>query len=226
MRIDLTAAQRRHLTALVADDGSLRPWMPYGPEKRTAEVLARDGLLYRAVGTVFELTPQGASVARALHVGGGRRKPWASFTREERFWNKVDRRSPSECWPWQGTRDYKGYGKFYANGKATLPVLAHRFSYELAKGPMPAALVTDHLCRNRACVNPAHLEAVTSRINTLRGDTIAAAHAAKTHCPQGHPYAGDNLKINSKGSRECRICARKTAREYARRKYAADRSAA
>jgi len=71
-------------------------------------------------------------------------------------------------------------------------------------------LQLDHLCRNRTCCNPAHLELVTGRENLLRGDTLAAANAAKTHCIQGHPLADDNLYVANNGARTCRTCQRAT----------------
>ena len=79
--------------------------------------------------------------------------------------------------------------------------LAHRVAYELQVGPIPVGLQLDHLCRVRSCVNPAHLEPVTSAENTRRG-----LRAMKTHCPQGHPYAGENLLIRPTGQRRCRTC--------------------
>lgn len=80
------------------------------------------------------------------------------------FWKKVDRRGPDECWPWLAGQCI-GYGRFVDRG---VTVWAHRFSYELCVGPIPEGLVIDHLCCNTRCVNPAHLEPVTSRENTLR----------------------------------------------------------
>lgn len=83
----------------------------------------------------------------------------------ERFNLKVHR-SPG-CWLWQAKLNADGYGVFSISPE--LSVLAHRFAYEVAVGPIPDGLVTDHLCRNRRCVNPDHLEPVTSRENTIRG---------------------------------------------------------
>ena len=95
---------------------------------------------------------------------------------------------------------------------------AHRLAYELVKGPISDGLQIDHLCRNRACINPDHLEAVTQRENILRGEGVAALNARKTHCPQGHAYDEENTLIltgRQAGARRCQICARD--RKYAGR---------
>lgn len=138
----------------------------------------------------------------------------------ERFWSKVDLTSPGGCWVWTagkigGVRG--GYGSFKLEGRS---VRAHRFSYETLVGPIPDGLELDHLCRVRACVNPAHLEPVTSRENSLRGDTFQARNAAKTECPQGHSYDEANTYVDSKGKRHCRICNRDTQRRYQARQRA------
>jgi hypothetical protein len=93
--------------------------------------------------------------------------PQVAQTAEERFWAKVDRLGPEECWMWLASTNSKGYGKFGQGGK-TRP--AHRVAYELVKGPIPEGMVLDHLCQRRRCVNPSHLEPVTSHVNTERGD--------------------------------------------------------
>jgi hypothetical protein len=82
-------------------------------------------------------------------------------------------------------------------------VLAHRMAYELARDPIPAGLVIDHLCRNKRCVNPSHLEAVEQRVNLLRGET----NSAKTHCINGHEFTPDNTYM-WQGKRSCRACRR------------------
>ena len=130
------------------------------------------------------------------------------------------------CWEWTARRSPRGYGNvslWQGVGSGYRYYRAHRLSYELLVGPIPEGLQLDHLCRNRACVNPEHLEAVDCRTNLLRGQTRAAANAAKTHCPRNHPYSAENTYIEPKaGGRQCRICRRETtARSRARRKVAA-----
>ncbi len=89
---------------------------------------------------------------------------------------------------------------------------AHRFAFEMARGPVPEGLQLDHLCRVRHCVNPGHLELVTSRVNTLRGTSFSAVNATKTHCPKGHPYSTENTHTDASNKRHCRVCNREAAR--------------
>lgn len=129
-----------------------------------------------------------------------------------RFMAKIDR--SAECWVWVAHLDRHGYGMFYVGGKM---VLAHRFSYQTFVGEILPELELDHLCRNTCCVNPAHLEPVTHQMNVDRGDS-GLHQRIKTHCPQGHLYSGDNLRINYAGRRVCKACERaKTMRYQARR---------
>lgn len=126
---------------------------------------------------------------------------------EARFWSKVDRRGPNECWPWCGPLG-NGYGLFVAKPFYANTQRAHRVAYELMVGPIPEGLHIDHLCRNRGCVNPAHMEPVTCAENVLRGVGFGAINRAKTHCPQGHAYDAANTYINKNGRRQCRACSR------------------
>jgi hypothetical protein len=114
-----------------------------------------------------------------------------------------------DCWDWLGQMHSQGYGVISTAGKMHL---AHRFVYEKEVGPIPAGLTLDHLCRNRKCVNPEHLEPVTIGENARRGKLYV------THCPHGHAYAGDNLIINKKGWRDCRTCRRKNTIEQSIRR--------
>ncbi len=124
---------------------------------------------------------------------------------ESRFWAKVHK--TNTCWLWTGAIiANSGYGQFRYARRSGGRVLAHRYAYELLIGLIPEGLVIDHLCRNRACVRPSHLEAVTHRENILRGEGLAAQNARKTHCTQRHPYSGDNLYVEPSGYRRCRNC--------------------
>jgi hypothetical protein len=125
----------------------------------------------------------------------------------ERFWRKIDRRGPDECWLWTPPSRvrFRGleYGNFYTPSGN---VLAHRFAYELLVGPIPDDKEIDHLCRNTLCVNPAHLEPVPHRTNVLRGTALAALNAKKTHCVNGHPFDEANTYVTAAGHRRCRRC--------------------
>lgn len=121
-------------------------------------------------------------------------------------WTVEDRGFTSPCWMWSGYRQQHGYG-VVSNGRSKKTV-AHRAVYEEMVGPIPEGMELDHLCRQRGCVNPAHLEPVTRQENVLRGTSFAARNATKTECPKGHPYDETNTLIDTAGSRRCRACRR------------------
>ena len=136
-----------------------------------------------------------------------------------RFWRKVDKAGPvpghrpelGECWVWTAALNASGYGTF---GVARRGVLAHRWSYTAFVGPIPGGLLIDHLCRNRACVNPGHMEPATRAENNHRSLTGRRGHEqrSRTHCPQGHPYDEANTYPRPDGGRNCRACGREHAR--------------
>jgi hypothetical protein len=139
---------------------------------------------------------------------------------DDRLWEWVDRGEEWECWPWVGRTTKAGYGQISLgkyDGQRTLYV--HRVAYELLVGTIPEGLVIDHLCCNRTCCNPAHLEPVTHAENVRRGSSRRFAN--QTHCKHGHEFAGDNLYLTPWGERVCRECARRRNREYDARKKAA-----
>ncbi len=144
------------------------------------------------------IDPQGNGAVRTMKPGPKRRPVF------ERLWEKV-RMDPNGCWQWTGavSGGEGGYAQMRDAGKT---IYAHRLSYQTLVGLVPDGLHLDHLCRNRACVNPLHLEPVTCRENLLRGESQSAVNAKKTHCLIGHPLSGENLRMNG-GKRVCRRCA-------------------
>lgn len=120
----------------------------------------------------------------------------------------------SGCWLWLATLNNMGYPQLAVAQKknGTSTKLAHRLSYEWFKGPIPKGKVLDHLCRLPCCVNPDHLEPVTQRINVLRGSSLFALNAAKTHCNRGHELTAENTYSppprtgGRRPYRQCKIC--------------------
>jgi len=117
----------------------------------------------------------------------------------------------SGCWEWGGAKQPNGYGKLNRDGQH----LAHRWYYIAAKGDIPEGLELDHLCRNRGCVNPDHLEPVTKSENLKRSPLVGKCRAEPTHCNNGHAYEGKNYRRRSpRGAPYCQQC----HNEYKRRK--------
>lgn len=137
--------------------------------------------------------------------------PQGYFPREDRldrFIRRTEVDKESGCWLWTGPTlpgDYPRT-KLSDNG-VSCSVMVHRWMYEAQIGPIPEGLVVHHKCEKRLCINPAHLEAITTQENILRGNSLAARNARKTHCVRGHAYDEKNTHINRKGSRMCRRCA-------------------
>lgn len=140
----------------------------------------------------------------------------ARMNDESKFWARVEKGSrPEDCWVWLGRNRSKGYGVVRWRGHHALP---HRVAWELARGSIPVGLTIDHLCRNRRCVNPSHLEPVPNRTNILRGIGPSATNAKKSFCPAGHEYSAMNTRIDRRGKRNCRACAVEANRRARRRR--------
>lgn len=118
----------------------------------------------------------------------------------ERLWNYIDK--GDYCWEWTGAKSTGGYGRIHWNGRGQQ---AHRVVYELERGSIPEGLELDHLCRNRSCVRPDHLDPVTTKVNLMRGKTLTAKYASRDRCSSGHLYTEDNVYW-WRGTRCCRAC--------------------
>jgi hypothetical protein len=122
---------------------------------------------------------------------------------ERRFSKKFMPEPNSGCWLWAGAIWQNGYGAFYLRGKNQT---AHRAAYEIRHGKPIDGLEIDHLCRNRCCVNPDHLEMVSTQTNTLRGIGATAVNKRKIHCSRGHEYTSENTRLSPAGRRFCIKC--------------------
>jgi len=154
----------------------------------------------------------------------------ATQTLEARFRAMVEKTGPlwngSSCWIWRGAKDNvnDGYGVIRSGGgrKLSRTQKAHRVSYELLVGPIAAGLEIDHLCRVRACVNPAHLEPVTRAENNRRGKSsqvLSDFWRLKTHCLRGHPFDDANTYVTRAGRRHCRACTALSGRKRRQRQH-------
>ena len=126
----------------------------------------------------------------------------------ERFLSLVDK--TSHCWNWKGVFNVYGYGLMHVNGPQ---IKAHRISYQEFNGPLDEKLVIDHICRNRACVNPKHLRQTTIKQNVLSGEGLSAINLTKDFCVREHPLLGVNLYLH-KNKRQCKECRKIRADGY------------
>lgn len=122
------------------------------------------------------------------------------------------------CWEWFAGKSSSGYGYMIVSGKSKS---VHRISWEVHRGPIPSGMWLDHLCHNRACVNPDHLRLVTPRQNALENNNgLSAQNILKTHCDNGHEFTPENTHIRRRSAksinlrRVCRICGMMGTRKY------------
>lgn len=137
-------------------------------------------------------------------------------TLEQRLFSKrhID---DNGCWNWIGSLCNKGYAQIQVNLQI---LMVHRASYELFIGPISGGMTLDHLCKNKRCFNPTHLEQVTNRENILRGNNRAAQQARQTHCKNGHKFNSENTRL-WKNHRSCKICSAIWMKAFRERKHVA-----
>lgn len=126
-----------------------------------------------------------------------------SFKDVVRFHSKIRINPETWCWEWNTCQNENGYGYFGLKGRNWR---SHRFSYLIHVGDLMPNLIIDHLCNNKLCCNPVHLEQITQSENIRRGNSFIAQQARQTHCKRGHPLSGTNLYITPDKRRNCRIC--------------------
>ncbi len=163
---------------------------------------------------------KGSSRAEAACDGGGEVSDLASVVPgfgdarlPPRFWRRVAPCPVTGCWLWSAWRTHSGYGSY---SEGSVKIVAHRAAYTAFVGAIPRGLELDHLCRVRGCCNPWHVEAVTHRVNMQRAERRGPNnfYLSKTHCPRGHAYSGDNLRVSKRGWRTCRACDLVRTRKY------------
>lgn len=151
-------------------------------------------------------------VYRSLPHGQRRESVRASV--KERFWAKVAK--GEGCWNWTASLSSTGYGQFSIRHR---PYLAHRLVYQMTRGPIPKGMQIDHLCRNKKCVNPQHLEIVTPaenlrRVPVRRDQTGPRPWLRKSHCRRGHEFTPATERIKKDGRRVCRLCERIVSKQW------------
>lgn len=163
--------------------------------------------------------------SRAYRCGGLIMPGYAATPIAERLRRSIRINAKTSCWEWQkhvGAWGYPQIGIGSRKDGSRRIVYAHRLSYETFVASIPAEYQVDHLCRNKCCINPLHLEAVTEAENIRRaggGNVFGAKQRAKTLCPKGHEYSGRNLLLKKGGKRQCRACTVVSTRAWrARRK--------